>query len=101
MRHAVLSLLLAFEPEQGFFESGCCVRFLRSRSFQKSSAEAMIFLFVCAIHWLEAIRAGASVSLALSLAASMAPMAQSGGDGRWRHRAQAYFLVALLYSRAP
>ena len=36
-----------------------------------------------------------------SLAASMAPMAQSGGDGRWRHRAQACFLLALLYSRAP
>ena len=31
-----------------------------------------------------------------SLGVSMAPMAQSGGDGRWRHRAQACFLVALL-----
>ena len=33
MRQAVLSLLLACEPEQGLFESGGFVRFLRSRSF--------------------------------------------------------------------
>ena len=45
----VLSLLLACEPKQGFFESGGFVRFLRSRSFQKSFAEAMVFLFVCAV----------------------------------------------------
>ena len=49
MRQAVLSLLLACEPKQGFFESGGFVRFLRSRSFQKSFAEAMVFLFVCAV----------------------------------------------------
>jgi len=49
MRQAVLSLLLACEPEQGFFDSGGFVRFLRSRSFQKSFAEAMVFLFVCAV----------------------------------------------------
>ena len=49
MRQAVLSLPLACEPEQGFFESGGFVRFLRSRSFQKSFAEAMVFLFVCAV----------------------------------------------------
>jgi len=36
-----------------------------------------------------------------SMAASLAPMTQSGGDGRWRRRAQACFLVALLYSSAP
>ena len=36
-----------------------------------------------------------------SLAASMAPMTLSGGDGRWKHREQACFLVALLYSSAP
>ena len=33
MRQAVLSLPLACEPEQGFFESGSCVRFFRSWSF--------------------------------------------------------------------
>ena len=49
MRQAVLSLLLACEPEQGFFESGSCVRFLRSWSFQKTFAEAMVLLFVCAV----------------------------------------------------
>ncbi len=49
MRQAVLSLLLACEPEQGFFESGSCVRFLRSWSFQKTFVEAMVLLFVCAV----------------------------------------------------
>ena len=49
MRQAVLSLLLACEPEQGFFDSGGYVRFLHSRSLQKSFAEAMIFFFVCAV----------------------------------------------------
>ena len=49
MRQAVLSLPLACELEQGFFDSGGFVRCLRSRSFQKSFAEAMVFLFVCAV----------------------------------------------------
>jgi hypothetical protein len=31
-----------------------------------------------------------------SLAASLAPMTRSGGVGRWRHRAQACFLLVLL-----
>ena len=96
MRQAVLSLLLACEPEEWFFASGGYVRFLHSRSLQKTFAEAMVLLFVCAVPgWRRAV-AGAAVSLALSLAVSMAPMTQSGGDGRWKHRAQACFLVALL-----
>jgi len=65
MRQAVLSLLLAFEQEQGFFASGGFVRFLHSRSLQKTFAEAMVLLFVCAVPgWRRAV-AGAAVSLAL------------------------------------
>ena len=49
MRQAVLSLLLACEPEEWFFASGGYVRFLHSRSLQKTFAEAMVLLFVCAV----------------------------------------------------
>ena len=49
MRHAVLCLLLACEPEQGFFASGGYVRFLHSRSLQKTFAEALVPLFICAV----------------------------------------------------
>ena len=41
------------------------MRFLHSRSFQKTFAEAMVLLFVCAVPgWRRAV-AGAAVSLAL------------------------------------
>jgi hypothetical protein len=101
MLQAVLSLLLACEPEQGFFEGGGYVRFLHRRSFQKTFAEALVLLFVCAdtLAGSDPCRSGSVIGA--SLAASMAPMTQSGGDGRWKHRAQACFLLALLYSRAP
>ena len=66
MRQAVLSLLLACEPEEWFFASGGYVRFLHSRSLQKTFVEAMVLLFVCAVPgWRRAV-AGAAVSLALS-----------------------------------
>ena len=44
--HAHVSVLRSWrfviEPEQGFFESGVYVRFLRSRSGQKTVATAMV-----------------------------------------------------------
>ena len=49
MRQAVLSLLLACEPEEWFFASGGYVRFLHSRSFEKTFAKALALLFVCAV----------------------------------------------------
>ena len=76
------------------------MRFLHSRSFQKTFAVAMVLLFVCAVPgWKRAVPERQCHWR--FPAASMAPMAQNGGDGRWRHRAQACFLVALLYSSAP
>jgi len=95
MRHAVLSLLLTCEPEQGFLESGSCVLFLRSWSFQKPLRRPWFFsLFALYRAGGEPCRSGSVIGA--SLAASLAPMAQSGGDGRWKHRAQACFLLALL-----
>jgi len=37
------------EPEQGFFDSGVYVRFLRSRSGQKTFAAAMVLSPFCVI----------------------------------------------------
>ena len=75
--------------------------FSDSRSFEKTFAEVTWFFSLFARYRAgsEPCRSGSVIGS--SLAVSMAPMAQSGGDGRWRHRAQACFLVALLYSSAP
>jgi hypothetical protein len=87
---------LLVSRSKGFCENGGYVLFLHSRSFEKTFAEVTWFFSSFARYRAgsEPCRSGSVIGA--SLAASLAPMAQSGGDGRWRHRAQACFLVALL-----
>ena len=62
--------------------------FSDSRSFEKTFAEVTWFFSSFARYRAggEPCRSGSVIGA--SLAASLAPMAQSGGDGRWRHRAE-------------